>query len=129
MDLIVKPSQIPHAGMGLYTGEPITEGTLIVEYTGEITNWASVKGDWENVYIYYVTEDFVIDAKDYPESYGRYANDATGLTHTKKVSNNSEFINIEGKIYIKALRNISAGEEILVAYGDDYWETIRRNKA
>jgi SET domain-containing protein len=127
MNLTVKPSQIPDAGMGLYTEQAIAEGALIVEYTGEITNWAGVKNDWKNVYIYFINDDFVINAKNHPETYARYANDAEGLTFVKSLHNNCEFINIEGKVFIKALKNISAGEEIFVAYGDDYWQTIRKN--
>lgn len=127
MNLSVRPSQIPNAGMGLYTEEAISAGTLIVEYTGEITTWDAVKSDWKNMYIYFVNDDHVINAKDQPESYGRYANDAQGLTHSKNLSNNCEFANIDGRIYIKALKNIAANEELLVAYGEDYWETVRKN--
>ncbi len=127
MQLTVKPSQIPGSGMGLYTDDSIAEGELIAEYTGEITSWEKVKNDWKNTYIYFVNEDHVIDAKDNPEVYARYANDAEGLTNVKHLFNNCEFTNIEGRIYIKALKNISAGEEILIGYGQDYWETVRRN--
>ncbi|MBA4167739.1 MAG: SET domain-containing protein-lysine N-methyltransferase [Chitinophagaceae bacterium] len=127
MNLTVKPSQIPNAGMGLFTEEALGEGSIIVEYTGEITSWAKVKEDWQNVYIYFVTDEFVINAKNHPESYARYANDAEGLTIVKGLHNNSEFTTINEKIYIRALKNIPAGDEIFVGYGEDYWETIKRN--
>lgn len=127
MSLTVKPSQIPNAGMGLFTEDAIQEGELIVEYTGEITSWAKVKEDWKNVYIYYISEDVVINAKNFPDVHARYANDAEGLTSVKNLRNNSEFINLEGRIYIRAIRSIAAGEEIFVSYGEDYWETIKKN--
>lgn len=129
MNLSVRPSRIPHAGMGLFTEEDIAEGTLVAEYTGEITTWKKVKDDWKNLYIYFVTEEFVIDAQHNPEVYARYANDAEGLTSVKGMRNNCEFANIEGRIFIRATRAISAQEEILVAYGKDYWETVRKNSA
>ena len=113
--------------MGLFTDDPIPAGTLIVEYTGKATTWSQVKNDWQNVYIYFVSDDYVIDAKNYPESYARYANDAAGLTFVKGMVNNAEFTNIDNRIFIRAITDIPAGNEILVGYGAAYWEVLRKN--
>ena len=126
--LFVSGSSIPSTGKGLFTSKEIEKGELIIEYTGDVTNWESVRHDPTNLYIYFVSEDHVINANDHPEAIARYANDAKGLTKVKGLHNNSRFVNVEGKIFIKATRLISAGSEILVQYGKDYWDTVKKNK-
>jgi SET domain-containing protein len=125
--LFVSYSTSPCSGFGLFTNKTIEKGSLIIEYTGEITTWDTVKQDSANVYIYFVDEDYVIDAKKCPEAIARYANDANGPTRISGVDNNSAFENVAGKIFIKATNDIPAGSEILVSYGDDYWETVKKN--
>ena len=127
-ELYVAQSQIPYTGKGLFTRKDIGKGTLIIEYTGEITTWDDVKHDADNAYIYFVNEDYVINAKNDPDAIARYANDARGLTRIKDVHNNRKFVKVEGKIFIKASKLIKAGEEIFVDYGKDYWDTVKKNK-
>jgi uncharacterized protein len=126
--LYIADSTIPHVGKGLFTTKDIEKGELIIEYTGEITTWEEVRRDAGNVYIYFVNEDYVINAKNNPEAIARYANDAQGLTRVRGLYNNSRFANIDGRVYIKAKKHISAGAEILVDYGKHYWATVRRNR-
>ena len=108
--LFVDSSTMPSAGKGLFTSENIKKGELIIEYTGEVTNWEEVRHDADNVYIYFVNEDYVINAKNDPDAIARYANDARGLTRIKDVHNNSKFVKVEGRIFIKASKLIKAGE-------------------
>ena len=54
----------------------------------------------------------------------RYANDAAGPSRIQGLRNNSRYEVIKGKPYIVASRNIKPGEEILVGYGKDYWDTM-----
>lgn len=126
--LHVAESTIPGIGKGLFTSEEITKGTLIIEYTGDISTWEEVRHDSSNAYIYFVNDDYVINAKEHPEMIARYANDAHGSTRIKGVTNNSRFVNVNGKIFIKASNLIHAGSEILVNYGKGYWETVRNNR-
>ena len=127
--LYVDNSSIPSVGNGLFTAKNIEKGQLIIEYTGEITTWEMVKHDTGNLYIYYVNEEHVINAKNFPDAIGRYANDAHGLTRIDGLHNNSRFVNIDGRIFIKATKLIRSGSEIFVDYGKDYWNTVKRNKA
>jgi uncharacterized protein len=127
-NLYVDNSSIPSAGKGLFTSADIEKGELIIEYTGEVTTWEEVRHDAENVYIYFVNEDYVINARNFPSAIARYANDAHGLTRKKGIHNNSRFVNIDGRIFIKASKLIRAGEEIFVDYGKDYWNTVKKNK-
>ena len=126
--LYVDNSSIPSAGKGLFTSTDIQKGEIITEYTGDITTWEEVRHDASNLYIYFVNDDYVINAKEHPEAIARYANDGHGLTRIRGLHNNSKFVNINGKIFIKALRFVKAGSEILVDYGKGYWETVKKNK-
>lgn len=124
--LIVKTSTLPNAGQGLFTRKTIPQGTLIVEYKGRITTWKEVVND-ENGYIYFVNNKYVIDARPFKKALAKFANDAKGLERVKGISNNSEYVEEDGKVYIKSKKDIPAGAEILVGYGNDYWDTIRHN--
>jgi uncharacterized protein len=126
--LIVKRSTLKGAGKGLFTARDIPRGTKIVEYKGKVTNWKEVDSkEGLNGYIYYVNRHHVIDAQPATEAVARYANDAKGLVRTEGVSNNCTYI-IEGrKVYIKSMRHIPAGSELLVGYGKEYWDIIKEN--
>jgi SET domain-containing protein len=126
--LRVKFSTLPGAGKGLFTTKFIPKGTRIVEYRGKITTWKEVAHDeGNNGYIFYVKRSHVIDARFYPKSIARYANDARGLQKVKGIRNNSEY-EIEGlRVYVDAIRDIPAGSEIFVDYGREYWRIIRYN--
>ena len=126
--LYVDNSSIPAAGKGLFTSADIEKGEIVTEYVGEITTWENVRHDAGNLYIYFVNEDHVINAKDRADAIARYANDAHGLMRVPGLHNNSRFVNINGRIFIKATRLIKAGSEILVNYGKSYWETIKKNR-
>ncbi|MEI2757421.1 MAG: SET domain-containing protein-lysine N-methyltransferase [Chitinophagaceae bacterium] len=127
-DVIVKKSKLPGAGKGLFAKKFIPKGTRIVEYKGRIKTWKEVNPDkHENGYIYYVKRYHVIDAAKTFSALARYANDARGIARVKGITNNSEYIEEGLKVYIKSVKDIFPGEEILVAYGKEYWDAIRHN--
>ncbi len=126
--LSVKKSQLPNAGKGLYTRIFIPKGSYIVEYKGTISKWKEVEDtEWDNGYIYYVTRNYVINARPHPEYLARYANDAAGLERVKGLRNNCVYKKRANRIYIYSEKNIQPGEEIFVDYGADYWKTVRQN--
>jgi len=127
--LVIKRSKIPGAGKGLFTSQFIAKDTIIVEYKGKRTTWKEAKAQEAfNGYVYYIKRNLVIDAKDHLQTLGRFANDARGLNKTRGMTNNCRYIVDGDKVFIKALKNISAGGEILVAYGKEYWDAVRYNK-
>ncbi len=126
--LIVKRSTIPQAGKGLFTKISIPKDTLIVEYKGKISSWKDANHDnGMNGYIYYINRKHVIDAKNYIKALARYANDGKGPYGVKGVKNNSDYVKQDDKVYIKSTKDISAGSEILVGYGKEYWDVIKKN--
>ena len=124
----VKISDLPGAGKGLFAKSFIPKGSRIVEYKGKITTWKEVDdNDGNNGYIYYVKRNHVIDASRHSTALARYANDAKGLQRVKGIINNAEYAEDGLKVYIQSKKDISAGSEILVEYGKEYWDVIRHN--
>lgn len=129
-DLIVKKSTLRGAGKGLFTKKDIKKGELIVEYLGEIVTEAELDRRAENDifgYAFFISKDKCIDAYYTPNELARYANDAKGLKQLKGLKNNSCYDIYKNSGWIKAEKNIKAGEEILVSYGAEYWKDIRYN--
>jgi SET domain-containing protein len=127
--LFINKSQIPGAGMGLFTTRPIAKGEIIVEYKGKITTWKefSKQPDERNGYVFYIFSTHVIDAWGSKKSLARYANDARGIARVKGLNNNSEYHVYKRRCFIRAVKDIPAGAEVLVDYGKEYWDIIRFN--
>ena len=120
-----KKSTLPGTGKGLFTRTPVSKGSIIIEYKGLITTFKKIQDNPAiNPYVYYVNRNHVIDAMPFPDSLGRYANDADGLVTMAGCSNNAKFVVVKKKVFFEALRDILPGAEIFVSYGKDYWETI-----
>ena len=81
----------------------------------------------DNAYIFYVKRSHVIDARPYKKALARYANDAKGIYRLNGMRNNSQYVEEGLSVFIQATRDIKKGEEILVAYGKEYWDAIREN--
>lgn len=127
-ELEVKESNIPGAGKGLFTTIFIAKGARIVEYKGRIRTWKEVENEDENYYIFYVTEDRIIDASKYRKSPARFINDAKGLKKIKGLNNNAQFV-VDGlRVFVEAIKDIPSGAEILLSYGKEYWQVIRKNQ-
>ena len=126
-ELEVKKSTLPGAGLGLFAKSNISKGSRIVEYKGRRTTWKEVENDYKNGYIYTIDPQHVIDAKTYRKALARYANDAQGMVRKNGIKNNARYV-VDGlKVYIEAVKNVSAGSEIFVSYGKEYWDVMRRN--
>jgi SET domain-containing protein len=130
--LVVRKSRIPNAGKGLFTTSPIRKGDVVVEYLGDKLTWKQVlkryKDNLDEVrYVFCITDDNCIDAKPRKEELAQYANDANGGGKGGPFKNNCEYHIIKKRPYIVAIKNIPANSEILVDYGDEYWEALAEN--
>ena len=102
-------------GKGVFAIAPIARGDTIIEYVGEIITWKEGQRrhphdpkDPNHTFYFHVDEKRVIDAL-----YG--GNSSRWINHSCKP--NCEADEQEGRIFIKALRNIKAGEELNYDYG------------
>ena len=128
-DFIIKKSTLPFSGKGLFTKQLIKRGAKIVEYKGKLTTWKDADhDDGRNFYIYYIDRNYVIDARPYKKMLARYVNDAKGLRKNPDIKNNSTYIIKKTKVFIKAMKDIPAGNEIFAGYGKEYWTVIKENK-
>ena len=126
--LAVKKSLLPNAGKGLFTTKEIAKGKRIVEYKGRLQKWKDVKHeDGHNGYLMLINRNAVINALN-SKTFGRYANDARGLSKKPGLRNNAEYVSEGRKCFIESIRKIKKGEEILVGYGKEYWRLIRKLK-
>jgi uncharacterized protein len=126
--LKVKKSTLPNAGKGLFTLKDIKKGEIVCEYKGERIKWADATERNEKNkggYVFYINKNNCIDAYDYKDTFGRYANDAAGVGRIKGFRNNSTYDIVKNRVYIRATRNIPAGSEIFVSYGQSYWNIMR----
>ncbi len=124
--LIIKRSQLPNSGLGLFTRDDIPRGGRIVEYSGRRRKWRDVRHlDGKNGYLLRLNRTTAIDAKPQNSGKGRYANDAAGLSRVPGLKNNAEYLIYGDRVYIEAKRRIRKGEEILVSYGREFWALQR----
>jgi SET domain-containing protein len=118
MHLLIKQSGIH--GFGCYTTVPIPEGTHIVEYTGRRLSKEQADDlycDRPDTYLFCIGEgDFVIDG----DSVAAFINHCCDA--------NCETDEFDEHIWIIALRDIAAGEELTYDYnlydGDDDDEAV-----
>ena len=102
-------------GKGVFALQDIAEGEVIIEYTGEVISWQEAQdrhphdpSDPNHTFYFHVNEDRVIDG-------GVRGNAARWINHS--CDGNCIADERDGRIFIVALRNISAGEELSYDYG------------
>lgn len=108
------------AGLGLFADEDIPKDQLIIEYTGE--RISSKEADRRGgLYLFTVTDSLVIDGK------GR-GNNARYINHACKPNAEAEHDEEVDGIFIRASKNIKAGEEITYDYGKEYTDEMKEEK-
>ena len=102
-------------GLGLFAGENIKKGELIIEYIGNILNKEEADKDVTNQYLFEVTRNRTIDGS--PKwNIARYCN------HACEGAENAESDVKKGRVFIKAYRNIQEGDEITYDYGQEFFD-------
>jgi hypothetical protein len=85
-DVEVRPSRIPGAGNGLFALRNFKKGEVVCEYVGKVLTFLQMLKATDKTYMMGgFALNIHLDAKDCPESMGRYINDPI----------NSELINAE----------------------------------
>src|SRR5246500_985530 len=103
-------------GLGLFATKPIKKGAKIIRYFGPLLDSRKKKDDAiENKYLFELNNRWTIDGS-IRENVARYIN------HACKPNAESDVRPRKRKIYIRAIKNIEAGEEINYDYGTDYFK-------
>lgn len=102
-------------GKGVYAVQDITVGETIIEYVGEIITWEEAQArhphdplDPNHTFYFHIDETRVIDALV-------GGNSSRWINHSCDA--NCEADEQNGRIFIRALRDIAAGEELNYDYG------------
>lgn len=100
------------AGLGLFAAEDIKKDQLIIEYIGDRISSAEAERRGGR-YLFEVTDELTIDGKE-------RGNVARYINHACKPNAEAEHETTEDRIYVRAIKNIKAGEEITYDYGEQY---------
>lgn len=104
-----------NAGLGIFAVEPIKRGTWIIEYVGKVINGRKAVEDYkENKYLFETSAVRMIDGS-------ARSNTARYINHSCKKPN-CEVDIIGGRVFIKAIKRIEAGEELNYDYGKEYFD-------
>ena len=104
-------------GLGLFATKPIRKNSRIVEYKGPmLTGKAAEKAEaGGNRYLYEINKRWTIDGS--PRSnVARYGNHSCNP--------NADSYNVKKRVFIRAIKNIKPGEEIVYDYGIDYLKNV-----
>lgn len=105
--------QSPIHGKGVFALLPLSRGQRVLEYKGLVTTWREAsrhyarRDEESHTFLFGLSDGRVIDG-------GRGGNSARWLNHA--CSANCEAIEEGGRVYIEAIRNIAAGEELFIDY-------------
>lgn len=100
-------------GMGLFAGENIKKGEMIIEYIGNIITTKEANELATNQYLFEINSRKTIDGS--PKwNIARYCN------HACDEASNAESDIVKGRVFVKATKDIKEGEEIYYDYGEEF---------
>lgn len=101
------------AGLGLFAGENIKKGELIIEYIGIILNKEESDKITTNQYLFEINRNKTINGQ-VRWNIARYCN------HACEEAANAESDIKKGRVFISAIKNIKEGDEIVYDYGEEF---------
>lgn len=101
------------SGLGLFACEDIKKGEHIIEYIGEILNKEEAAAITTNQYLFEINKNKTINGQ-VRWNIARYCN------HACEEAGNAESEIKKGRVFIKAIKNIKEGDEILYDYGEEF---------
>ncbi len=101
------------AGLGLFAQENIKKGDMIIEYIGNILNKEEAEKITTGQYLFEINRNKTIDGS-VRWNIARYCN------HACEEAGNTESEIKKGRVFIKAIKNIQEGDEILYDYGEEF---------
>jgi len=100
-------------GRGVYAAAPIKAGARIIEYTGEIITWEEAverhphdPAQPDHTFYFHLDGGMVID--------GLHGNEARWINHACEP--NCEADEVDGRVFVNALRDLAPGEELFYDY-------------
>ena len=106
----------PGLGNGLFATAPIQKGEFILEYTGKRIPTKEAD-ELTTRYLFEIDDQWTIDGSTRSNT-ARYVNHSCRPNCEARIE--------KGKILYYATRNIKEGEEIVIDYGDEYFDEFIR---
>ncbi len=102
-------------GKGVFATQDIAAGEMVIEYTGEVISWKEAlrrhphdPTQPNHTFYFHIDDTHVIDGKVHGNS-AKWINHSCGPNCETEVE--------DGRVFIRALRDIAAGEELNYDYG------------
>lgn len=114
-------SGLPGAGKGLFATKKIKKGVIIGEYRGKHLSSRERESLKDDSYVWCLDDGTFIDGKPIKMNPLKYVNGCKGPEQASMV--NVDALEKGGKIFYKAISDIGKKQEIIIDYGDDYFET------
>ena len=102
-------------GKGVFALLPLKKGETVIEYIGEVISWKEAlrrhphdPSDPQHTFYFHVDDKNVIDG-------ARGGNASRWINHA--CTPNCEADEVDGRIFIKALRSLAPGQELFYDYG------------
>jgi len=122
--LYIKPSQIEHAGNGLFTAIDIYKDENISLFKGEIISNKEAEKRAQlgkDRYFINLLNGKIMDSM-HTDCFAKYANDTKGSAHSAFKNNAEITVDEDNNVCIQATKKIKSGEEIFCGYGKRYWK-------
>ncbi len=101
-------------GKGVFALQPLAAGARLFEYTGAVISWPEAlrrhphdPSNPNHTFYFHIDEDHVIDGND-------GGNSARWINHS--CDPNCEADEVDGRVYVNALRDLQPGEELSYDY-------------
>ena len=131
LGLVVKPSSLENAGLGLFTTRPRRCGEYICAYGGRLIASAEFERA-PDMYGVQVDGGRVLSARYSTDGFARFANDARSAPGNNcQLMTEATFFREHGSAAARRARaegvclvakgHIEAGSELFVSYGREYW--------
>ena len=102
-------------GKGVYALRDLAEGEMVIEYGGEVISWREAlrrhphdPSNPNHTFYFHIDDEHVIDGK-------QGGNSSRWINHSCEP--NCEADEDGGRVFIKAMHNIAAGQELFYDYG------------
>lgn len=119
--LYIKQSQIPNAGLGLFTAIKLQKGDIIATFHGEVlTSTETLQRQAHHLDHYFMNlpNGRTLDCKNI-EGFAKMANDHINTSFTC----NAIITMYENQVVLVAAKTIPINEEIFTSYGKNYWDS------
>lgn len=109
-------------GNGVFAIEPIAKGERVVRYKGKLSTHEEVDAEYGSIdenghtFLFTLNDDYVIDG-NVDGNIARWINHSCAPSCEAVLEENSNGKSHKDKVYIEAIRDIAAGEELSYNYG------------